>query len=206
MLIDLAVHSDWRERCRKEIREFLSRHSDSKSSLCERVKVVPVSAWEDELPTLDACIRESQRVAITATLLRRNLCDNKIGGRVLKRGDFLAYSMSDVHFNPEYYPDPLKYDPDRWLRPNATLDAPYSFIGWGAGRHPCAGMRFAKLEMKSILTMFLTRYEYNLVDKDGKFPDSLPVPNRNDVHQVCFEVEWRRCSARLLIVFFPSSS
>jgi hypothetical protein len=43
----------------------------------------------------------------------------------------------------------------------------------------------AKLEMKSILAVFLMRYEHNLVDKDGKFPNPLPVPNRNDSNQVC---------------------
>ena len=42
----------------------------------------------------------------------------------------------------------------------------------------------AKLQMKWILAMFLTRYEFDLVDKDGKFPDPLPVPNRNDTHRV----------------------
>ena len=38
--------------------------------------------------------------------------------------------------------------------------------------------------MKLILATFLTRYEFDLVDKDGKFPNPLPVPNRNDTHQV----------------------
>jgi len=43
-------------------------------------------------------------------------------------------------------------------------------------------MKVAKLEMKLILATFLTRYEFELVDKDGKFPDPLPVPNRNNIH------------------------
>ena len=38
--------------------------------------------------------------------------------------------------------------------------------------------------IKLILATFLTRYEFDLVDKDGKFPNPLPVPNRNDTHQV----------------------
>lgn len=203
MLIDLAIHSEWREKCKKEIRELLSRHSDSAFSLCERLRDIPISAWEDELPILDACIRESQRLVITGTLLRRNVRgDVKVGGRVVQKGDFLAYSTSDVHFNPEYYPEPLKYDPDRWLRPKATPDAAYQYIGWGAGRHLCTGMRFAKLEMKLILTVFLMRYDYKLVDKYGKFPDSLPVPNRNDTHQVCLRAERRRrCSVFANLVF-----
>ena len=192
MLIDLAVHSEWREKCKKEIRELLSRHSGSASSgtLREKLETVPVSAWEDELPIVDACIRETQRITLSATIIRRNLREDiKIAGRVVKRGDFLTYSFGDVHLNPEYYPEPYKYDPDRWLQPGGAPDAPYSFLGWGGGRHPCTGMKVAKLEMKLILAMFLTGYEYEVVDRDGKFPANWPVPDRNDRHQVCVEEE-----------------
>jgi len=45
-------------------------------------------------------------------------------------------------------------------------------------------MKVAKLEMKLILVMVLAKYEFDLVDKNGKFPDPLPVPNRNSIHQV----------------------
>jgi len=188
MLIDLAIHPEWREKCKKEIRGLLSRHSgdsDSSATLCEKLGVVPISAWEDELPILGACIRESQRIALSSNIMRRNIHeDMKFGDKVVRRGDFLIYSMNDVHMNPEYYPDPYKYDPNRWLQPELAPKCIYPFLGWGAGRHVCTGMKLAKLEMKLILVMFLMRYEFDLVDKDGKFPDPLPAPNRNDIHQV----------------------
>ena len=189
MLIDLAIHPEWKEKCKKEIQDLLSRHlgdSLSSATLSEKFGAIPVSAWEDELPTLDACIRESQRISITLLLLRRNLGgEMKIGEQMIKQGDFLTYSLGDVHLNPEYYPDPYKYDPGRWLRPDPLPNAAYTFLGWGAGRHPCTGMKVAKLEMKLIMAMFLMRYEFELVDKLGRFPNTLPVPNRNDAHQVC---------------------
>ena len=188
MLIDLAIHPEWREKCKKEIQDLLSCHlgdSLSSATLSEKLGAIPFSAWEDELTTLEACTRESQRIAITLLTLRRNLHEEvRIGERVVKRGDFIAYSMGDVHLNPDYYPEPYKYDPGRWLRPDPPPNAAYTFLGWGAGRHPCAGMKMAKLEMKLILAVFLMRYEFDLVDKDGGVPDPLPVPNRNDPHQV----------------------
>jgi len=187
MLIDLAIHPEWREKCKEEIRDLLSRYSNgslSSATLSEKLATIPVSAWEDELPILEACSRESQRIVGTGVTLRRNVLEEtKIGGQVVKRGDFLAYSVADVHLNPEYYPDPYKYDPGRWLRPDPVPDTTYPFLGWGAGRYPCPGMKVAKLEMKLILALFLMRYEFDLVDKDGKFPDPLPAPNRNDIHQ-----------------------
>ena len=199
-LIYLAIHSEWRERCKQEIQDLIHRYPDDSlpsATLHEKLKAIPISAWEDELPTLDACIQELQRIRMFNVTPRRHLGgDMKIGGHVVRRGDFLLYPVAEVHFNPEYYPEPHKYDPGRWLRPDLVPTAAYPFLGWGAGRHPCAGMKAAKLEMKLILAVFLTRYEYKLVDKDGKFPNPLPVPNRNENHQVCVEnvLFWRSLS------------
>ena len=203
-LIDLSIHLEWREKCKKEVQDLLLRHlgdSLSSTTLHEKLGAIPVSAWEDELPILDACIRESQRIVFAGVALRRNIRGEiTIGKQVVKRGDFLVYSLSDVHLNPEYYPEPFKWDPGRWLRPDPIPNAVYLFLGWGAGRHPCTGMKAAKLELKLILATFLMRYEFDLVDKDGKFPDPLPVPNRNDIHQVRAMELWIRCSIYTLIV------
>ena len=117
--------------------------------------------------------------------MRRSPREIKIEGKVVRRGDFLGYLLGDAHLNPEYYPEPHKYDPDRWLRPDPVPDTTFPFPGWGAGRHPCTGMKVAKLELKLISAMFLTRYEYELVDEHGKFLKECPVLDRNDLHQVC---------------------
>ena len=58
----------------------------------------------------------------------------KIGEQIIKQGDFLAYSLGDVHLNPEYYPEPYKYDPGRRLRPDPSLTPPTrSSVGEPAG-------------------------------------------------------------------------
>jgi cytochrome P450 len=189
VLIHLATHPEWKAKCRKEIQDLIARHigdSPSTVTLYEKLAAIPLSAWEDELPVLDACIRESQRITVSAVVLRRNIREEmKINEQVVKQRDFLVYPIADVHFNPEYYPDPYKYDPGRWLRPDPAPDAAYPFLGWGAGRHPCLGMRVAKLQMKLISAVILTKYEFDLVDEEGKFPDPLPVPDRNNVLRVC---------------------
>lgn len=193
-LIDLAVHDEWRQKCKKEIQDLLSHHlgdSVSFATTYDKLSAIPFSAWEDDLPVLEACTRESQRLSFTGAALRRNVREDiTINGKLVRRGDFLTYPISEVHLNPEFYPEPHKYDPGRWLRPDPVPTAAYPYLGWGAGRHPCPGMKVAKLEMKLITAMFLMRYDYKLVDAQGKFPKELPVPNRNDIHQVC--IGWRR--------------
>ena len=187
-LIDLAVHPEWQEKCKKEIQGVISRHlgdAGSYPTTSDKFAALPFEVWEDELPVLEACIRESHRLAFTGTSLRRNVReDMKIGGQNVRRGDFLAYSAGDAHLNPKYYPDPYKYDPGRWLRPDPVPTASYPFLGWGAGRHPCTGMKVAKLEMKLIVAVFLTRFKFELVDKSGKAYGSRPMPDRNDIHRV----------------------
>jgi len=48
------------------------------------------------------------------------------------------------------------------------------------GRHSCAGMKIAKLELKLVLALMLLGYNYDLVNESGKYPDILPEPDRND--------------------------
>lgn len=191
------MHTEWREKCKKEIQGLFSRHLGDvhpSATLSEKLGGVPVSAWEDELPIVEACFRETQRIFFTNVALRRNVREDiNIGKQVVKVGDFLVYSPANVHLDPEFYPNPLKYDPDRWLRPDPVPKVPFPFLAWGAGRHPCAGVKFAKLQIKLILAIFLVGYEFDLVDEDGKFPNPLPVPDPNGFHQVCVEV-WIICT------------
>jgi len=52
------------------------------------------------------------------------------------------------------------------------------------GRHPCAGMRLAKLEIKIILALVLLGLDYELVDSSGNYPTNIPIPDRNGIQQV----------------------
>ena len=52
------------------------------------------------------------------------------------------------------------------------------------GRHPCAGMKIAKLKLKLVLALILLGYNYDLVNEFGKYPDILPEIDRNDFTKV----------------------
>jgi len=63
-------------------------------------------------------------------------------------------------------------------------DEDYFFLFFGQGRHPCTGVKVAKLEIKMIVALFVVGYEHDVVDSGGGFPERLPVPDLNDIHQV----------------------
>jgi cytochrome P450 len=52
------------------------------------------------------------------------------------------------------------------------------------GRHPCVGMKVAKLEIKIIAALFVVGYEYDVVDSKGKIFEKLPEPDYNDARRV----------------------
>ncbi|KZP30145.1 cytochrome P450 [Athelia psychrophila] len=195
-MIYLGAYPEWKAQAIAEIQKFINTHTNTTSSepLHQRLSAVPISAWEDEMPVLERIIRETMRIALNETFLRRNVVDDiELSGKNIPRGAFILYSSADAHLNPEYYPDPLKFDPGRFDSESCQGSAP--FLAWGTGRHPCSGMKVAKFEVKMILVLMLTRYDYSLVDASGAPATTLPEPDRNNIHQVGWVVFFRQCSS-----------
>ena len=102
----------------------------SLSSLSARLGTIPLEAWENDTPVLDAIIRETTRVAQPHTAMRRNLGPELyINDKLIPTGAYVIYPFSDVHLDPEVYPDPWKFDPSR----KEPTHIPYSYVGWGGG-------------------------------------------------------------------------
>jgi len=206
-LLNLAANPKWKERITKEYNTLVANHTNTLSTepLHKRLASIPLNTWEDELPSVDLFIRETLRFTMIGSALRRNVQkDITVDGVTIKRGDFMVYSMCEAHMNPDIYSNPTSFDPDRYLEGREEdKKETFAFTGWGAGesglnilrnkvsspqpipgRHPCAGIKIAKLEIKVVLALMLLGYEYELVNKSGKYPDTLPVPDRNDVIKV----------------------
>ncbi|GLI64117.1 hypothetical protein VaNZ11_007292 [Volvox africanus] len=83
---------------------------------------------------------------------------------VIPKGDIVAASPNFSHMLPQIFKNPEKYDPDRFAPPREEQNRPYSFIGFGAGRHACIGQNFAYLQIKSIWSVLLRNFEFELLD------------------------------------------
>ncbi|KAF8993227.1 cytochrome P450 [Cyathus striatus] len=188
-LVYLGCNPEWRNKVKAEIDEIISKHTDTISSepLHKRLSGIPLAVWEDDMPIVDVVLREVIRITLNQTFFRRNMSDDimDIGGHKIARGEFVAYSTYDAHMNPDFYENPEMFDPDRY-KPGKEEDkkSTFAYVGWGVGSYPCPGMKLAKLEMKAILVLFLTGYDYSVVDSSGNYPKSLPKPNYNDIHSV----------------------
>jgi cytochrome P450 len=115
-----------------EIESFVSKHGTTGGSYAARLAEIPLTAWEEEMPILEACHSEMIRILMNGLAMRQNVSgEMKIDGVPIKKGDYIGYSLSDVHMNPDIYPNPKKFDPTRFL--GESRKAPLSFVGWGAG-------------------------------------------------------------------------
>lgn len=77
--------------------------------------------------------------------MKRAIAPVTLGGYHLPAGADLIFSCYALHRDPGIYPDPLTFDPDRWLpeRMPQRAEARHAFLPFGAGKHRCIGESFA---------------------------------------------------------------
>lgn len=80
--------------------------------------------------------------AIAPFISRRCVEDYKVPDSdfVIKKGTTLFIPASGFHLDPNYYPDPLKYDPERFSQDEKNNRHPYAFLPFGAGPRNCIGI------------------------------------------------------------------
>ncbi|PRQ05113.1 cytochrome P450 [Enhygromyxa salina] len=127
------------------------------------------------MPYLSALIKESMRVIPPIGAAFRVMTrEGEFGGFRIPVGWRVAVTPRLVHLDPQYYPDPDRFDPQRWLVP--TERPPFAYIPFGGGPRMCIGQHFAELEMHIVLAMMLREFVWTLVpDQDLSFTE-IPTP------------------------------
>ncbi|KAI3391460.1 hypothetical protein diail_7322 [Diaporthe ilicicola] len=181
----LATNKEWYGRVQAEVDAAVAKHRRSPAQTpAEVLATLSIDDWESEFTNIDLSLRECIRFQLVGTAFRKNISgrDVPIGtsGEVVPRDGFAIYLIDDVHFNPAVYTNPEEWDPGRFL-PERAEDKrePLAYVGWGLGRHPCLGMRFAKLEMSIIGALFVAMFDFELCDVKGNKLTRPPFTSRN---------------------------
>jgi len=127
-----------------------------RAELTDVVGPGPVEAHHiPRLEYLSATINETLRlnpiIPIVARSLRRPV---RIGGRELPAGTIAAPCIYLTHRRADAWPDPERFDPERFV---GQRTSPYAFFPFGGGVRRCLGMAFALYEMRIVLAQVLVR-------------------------------------------------
>nr|CAD7267401.1 unnamed protein product [Timema shepardi] len=145
---------------------LLAKHPDVQSRVLEEVDAVlgelpnvPTLGALRKLCYTEQCIKEALRLYPSVPIIARTLSEDVPMGKVtLPKGCQVIITPYATHRIPYIYPNPEKFDPDRFLPENMRGRHPYAYIPFSAGPRICIGYKFAMLEMKMLLGEILRKY------------------------------------------------
>ena len=150
-----------RERLARELNEVLGDRLPSAGDVprLHYTKMV----WEESLRLYPPAWSLHTRVAQTE--------DRLPSGTVLPPRAWAFISPWSLHRNPRWFPDPNRFDPERFSEEAQRTRPPFSYIPFGAGGRRCLGESFAELEGLLILATIASKVRLRLVDGQTIHPE-----------------------------------
>lgn len=156
-LADLIQNTSYQQVIRKELKSVLGDSDGSEMT------------WEQAIAMekMDLALRETERLHPVAFIMsRKAAADFERDGYHIKKDDWVLLAPSITHRMDEYFDKPDAYNPERF---NTNVEGvkveSNSLIGFGGGMHRCAGVNFARMEMKVLVAILLQHYDMELLDE-----------------------------------------
>ena len=153
-----------------QIRKALEDEADQASWITEN-RAPTYQELEDSSKVASAVLQETMRLAPPVWVASRiATVDCEIDGVKIPKGAHVLVSQYVTHRNPRFFPEPEKWQPDRWLDSNFEKSLPRgSYFPFGGGSRKCLGEYFALAEARLILLMVAKNFRLS-----GKFPKAQP--------------------------------
>jgi len=154
-LYELALHPAIQDRLRTEIAQVMEKHN----------QVLTYEAIQD-MPYLDMVLSETLRKYPIVPFLDRACArdwkfpDSSGHSNVtLPRGTATYIPVYGIHHDPQYYPDPQRFDPERFTQEKLKERHQFTYLPFGGGPRICLGRRFAMMQMKAGMVHILSHFE-----------------------------------------------
>ncbi|KAF2900952.1 hypothetical protein ILUMI_05233 [Ignelater luminosus] len=156
-LYELVANREIQEKLRNEINTVLGKHNGE-------ITYDGIM----EMTYMDKCIQETLRKYPPIPLIFRK-CTRMYkvpdSGIIVDKGIRTFIPIYDIQHDPEYYPDPEKFDPERFSAENKADRHPFVWLPFGEGPRACIGLRFGLMQTKAALTCLLKNYKFTLNSK-----------------------------------------
>jgi cytochrome P450 len=111
-----------------------------------------------------------------------NACE--FGGYEIPKGWNVISGINQTHHDSQLYPEPDRFDPDRFS--SERVPKPFSYVPFGGGLRDCLGKEFARLEMKLFAAKIVREYEWDLLPDQDLNLIAVPIPHPRDGLRVKF--------------------
>lgn len=123
----------------------------------------PVDSDYPMLNYVEKVLAESMRLYPPAWIIgRRALTDYFVEGYRIPAGSILLMSQFVMHHKAEYFPDPYRFDPDRWTPEAKEARPQFSYFPFGGGPRLCIGEHFAWMEGVLVLATLAQKWKLRL--------------------------------------------
>jgi cytochrome P450 len=143
---------------------LLATHPEVAARLSHEIDAV-VGARPPELsdlfriPYLEQVFCEALRLFPPAYVLARVAIERaEVAGYTIPRGANVVLWIYHVHHDPRWYPEPERFDPERFSGTRRRAIPASAFVPFGAGTRSCIGKQFAMLEAQLVLSCILQRF------------------------------------------------
>nr|QYA71967.1 cytochrome P450 [Anoplophora glabripennis] len=108
---------------------------------------------------LERVIKETLRLFPVGVYFLRTIGEDiNLGTCTLPEGSSALISSLNIHRNPKYWPEPLKFEPDRFLPEEVAKRHPCCYIPFSYGPRNCIGNRYAMMSLKTIAATTVRKY------------------------------------------------
>lgn len=146
----LARHPEVRDQVEAEADEVLGDR-------------LPQPADLDRLPVASQVFREAMRLyPPAAAMLREAAVDTEVGGVPVRKGTLVFLSTFALHRNPELYPEPDRFLPERFTPAAEKARHRFAYLPFGAGPHVCIGSTLALMEGTVFTSVLARRVRFEL--------------------------------------------
>ncbi|XP_015591510.1 cytochrome P450 9e2-like [Cephus cinctus] len=162
MLHELVLNPDVQQKLREEVDQVTSGADDEVTyEMLQKMKYMDMVI--SETLRKHPPVSFIDRVCVKSFKLPQSMPGyNDV---TVEKDSSMWFPVRALHYDPQYFPDPYKFDPERFNDENKNKIVPCTYLPFGLGPRKCIGNRFALMETKIIMTHLIQNFVFERTEK-----------------------------------------